>query len=140
MSHNHHPLSRREFIKLVAVGAGGALLASCERGGRLTVVPTPTSSPSAVPTLPAATTANLILVSGVGELVDTDAGNNDLLYTGPGGQESPAVAWADDGTQGLLAWEDDRNGASYDIYGLRLEAVPVTAGNRIFLPLVVRND
>ncbi len=79
-------------------------------------------------------------VSGVGELVDTDAGNNDLLYTGPGGQESPAVAWADDGTQGLLAWEDDRNRASYDIYGLRLEAVPVTAGNRIFLPLVVRND
>ncbi len=79
-------------------------------------------------------------VSGSGALVDTQVGSNDLLYTGPGGQESPAVAWAGAEIQGLLVWEDDRNGTSYDIYGRRLEAGPVVSGNRIFLPLVVRDD
>jgi hypothetical protein len=79
-------------------------------------------------------------VGGDGTLVDTQASSNDLLYTGPGGQESPALAWAGAQTQGLLVWQDGRNEESYDIYGLRLEASPVTAGTRVFLPLVVKND
>jgi hypothetical protein len=78
-------------------------------------------------------------VSGDGTLVDTQAGSNDLLYTGPGGQESPALAWAGAGTLGLVVWEDGRNGESYDIYGLRLEATPVTTSNYVFLPLVIKN-
>lgn len=85
MSRNHPRLSRRDFIKLVVVGAGGALLASCKRRGRLAVVPTPTSppptvltpttvpTPSTVPTLPAPTTANLILVNG--RVMTMDAAN-----------------------------------------------------------------
>ena len=74
---------------------------------------------------------------GSGRLVDTPVGGNDLLYTGPGRQGAPAVAWAGDETQGLLVWEDDRNGTSFDIYGLRLEAVPTS---HIFLPLVIRSN
>jgi hypothetical protein len=74
-------------------------------------------------------------VGGSGGLVDTGVGSNDPLYTGPGGQNSAAVAWAGDGTHGLLAWEDGRNGESYDIYGLCL-----TAPGHVFLPLVVRNS
>ena len=74
-------------------------------------------------------------VSGTGELVDTTAGSNDALYTGSGAQESPAVAWAGDGGHGLVAWEDDPDGETYDIYGLCLSA----SGNRVFLPLVVKN-
>lgn len=76
-------------------------------------------------------------VSGSGELVDTDVGGNDPLYTGPGEQESPALAWAGAETQGLLVWEDRRNEASYDIYGLLLG--PPAGGNRLFLPVVIRN-
>jgi hypothetical protein len=34
-----------------------------------------------------------------------------------------------------VVWEDGRNGVSYDVYGLRLEA-----GTRIFLPVVVRGE
>ncbi len=64
MSHHHHPLSRRDFIKLVAVGAGGAILASCNRGGDLTAIPPGTASPRVVPTFPPGTTADLILVNG----------------------------------------------------------------------------
>jgi len=65
MSHNHHHLSRRDFIKLVAVGAGGAFLAGCNRGKSLNVVPT-TTGPTAteVPTLAAGEVADTILVNG----------------------------------------------------------------------------
>jgi hypothetical protein len=76
-------------------------------------------------------------VSGLGALVDTEASNNDLLYTGLGEQESPAVAWGGSTTQGLLAWQDARAGTSdYDVYGLRLEAEAVVYN--IFIPLVAR--
>jgi len=70
MCDNHHALSRRDFIKLVAMGAGGALLASCKRGSRLTDVTSSTSSPPAVPTFPAGATANLILTNGKVMTVD----------------------------------------------------------------------
>jgi hypothetical protein len=63
MSHNHHHLSRRDFIKLVAVGTGGALLASCNRGRGLTVIPTANPTQS-VPTLALGEFADAILVNG----------------------------------------------------------------------------
>jgi len=72
-------------------------------------------------------------VSGAGELVDTTAGANDPLYTGAAAQEYPAVAWGGAG-RGLLAWDDNRDGLTYDIRGLRL-----SAGSRVFLPVVVKN-
>ncbi len=78
-------------------------------------------------------------VSGDGALVETTAGTNDPLSLYSGGQESPALAWAGAGTSGLLVWEDGRNGVSYDVYGLRLEAQPAGDGNRIFLPVVVKD-
>ncbi len=74
-------------------------------------------------------------ISGTGALVDTQAGSNDLLYTGSGGQESPAVAWGGNNPQGLVAWQDGRAGEnSARIYGRRL-----AASYTIFLPLVFRN-
>ncbi len=74
-------------------------------------------------------------VSGTGELVDTTAGSNDALYTGSSAQESPAVAWGGDEGHGLVAWEGDPDGETYDIYGLCLAA----SGYRVFLPVVVKN-
>ena len=74
-------------------------------------------------------------VSGAGEPVDTLVDSNDELHVGSAAQESPAVAWAGDGSQGLLVWADDRNGENYDIYGLCLSA----SAGRVFLPLVVKN-
>ena len=74
-------------------------------------------------------------VSGSGIPVGTPIGSNDLLYTGPGGQESPVVAWAGDEMQGLLAWSDYRNGLSYDIYGRCL----AVALHPVFMPLVLKN-
>ncbi len=74
-------------------------------------------------------------VSGTGELVDTTAGANDALYTGSSAQESPAVAWGGDGGHGLLAWEGNPDGETYDIYGLCLAA----GGYRLYLPVVVWN-
>ncbi len=76
-------------------------------------------------------------ISGAGELVATQADTNDLLYSGSGVQESPALAWGGDEERGLLAWEDGRNGASYHIYGRRLEAAPLT-DYHVFLPLLMR--
>ncbi|MBN1661530.1 MAG: hypothetical protein JXA93_24265 [Anaerolineae bacterium] len=78
-------------------------------------------------------------VAGNGVLIDTDVTANDLLYTGPGEQRAPALAWAGTETVGLLAWEDDRNGVAFDIYGLRLEGAPVVTGSYIFLPLAVKH-
>jgi len=78
-------------------------------------------------------------VSGTGALVDTVAGNNELLYTGPGAQEYPAVAWGGDGTTGLIAWQDGRAGTSdYHIYGLILTGSTGPTGHTILLPLVTR--
>jgi len=89
----------------------------------------------------AATTPDLYgqRVGGSGALEDTHVSANDLLYTGPGGQGSPAVAWAGADTLGLLAWQDDRNGAAFDILGRTLAGVPVVTGNRIFLPLALKH-
>jgi hypothetical protein len=78
-------------------------------------------------------------VNGSGVLIDTGASANDLLYTGLGGQSAPALAWAGTHTAGLLAWEDNRNGATFDIYGLRLEGAPVVTDRYIFLPLAVKH-
>ncbi|MGC9357488.1 MAG: hypothetical protein ACP5GX_06475, partial [Anaerolineae bacterium] len=78
-------------------------------------------------------------VSGNGDLEITEADTNDLLYSGSGEQQAPALAWAGDEEQGLLTWEDGRNGTSYDIYGLLLEATPATDNQVVFLPLVMRN-
>jgi hypothetical protein len=74
-------------------------------------------------------------VSGIGELVDTLVGDNDELYAGSSAQESPAVAWAGDGGHGLVAWEGNPDGETYDIYGLCLSAT----ASRVFLPLVFKN-
>ncbi len=64
MSHNHSHLSRRDFLKIAAVSAGGALLAGCKRGVELTAVPGPTATARVVPSLPPGSTADLVLVNG----------------------------------------------------------------------------
>lgn len=74
-------------------------------------------------------------VSGAGELVDTTADSNDLLYTRSAAQEDPAVAWGGGTGHGLLAWEDNRDGETYDVYGLCLAA----SGYRVFVPVVIKN-
>ncbi len=82
-------------------------------------------------------------ISGVGELVATQADTNDLLYSGSGAQESPALAWGGDEERGLLAWEDGRNGASYHMYGLQLNAASISEDEDddvyLYLPLLARN-
>jgi hypothetical protein len=111
------------------VGGAGALLTefavSTASGNQAPVAVTYGSGPGNYivaweDTRNAATTPDLYgqRVSSTGTLVNTQVGSNDLLYTGPGGQENPAVAWAGDERQSLLAWEDGRAGASdYHIYG-----------------------
>jgi hypothetical protein len=75
-------------------------------------------------------------VNSTGSLVDTGVSTNDLIYTGLGAQEYPAVAWSQTVGQGLVAWQDSRAGATaYHVYGRRLEA----ASHSIFLPLVLKN-
>ncbi|MEZ0396300.1 MAG: amidohydrolase family protein [Anaerolineales bacterium] len=71
MSDNRHSLSRRDFLKLAAIGAGGALLAGCRRGVELTPVPAPTVP--VAPTFPAGTMADLILTNG--KVLTVDAAN-----------------------------------------------------------------
>jgi predicted amidohydrolase YtcJ len=61
MSHTHNSLSRRDFLKLAAVGTGGLALAGCKRGIQLTAIP---ATPQPIPTLPSASQASLILVNG----------------------------------------------------------------------------
>ncbi|MBI4731622.1 MAG: amidohydrolase family protein [Chloroflexi bacterium] len=68
MNRNRHSLSRRDFLKMAAVGAGGALLASCQRGVRVTAIP-PTSLP--IPTLPPGSQATTILVNGRVAVMDS---------------------------------------------------------------------
>jgi len=63
MSHNH-TLSRRDFLKLAALGVGGTVLAGCRRSIGLTAIPGPTATPWVAPTLPPGTLADLILVNG----------------------------------------------------------------------------
>ncbi len=57
-------------------------------------------------------------VSSSGTVLDTPI----LLSRGANGQTAPAVAY--DGTQHLVAWEDDRNGsdAGVDLYAIRIGA------------------
>ncbi len=64
MPHHHHSLSRRDFLKVAALGVGGALLASCGRRFQLTAVPTSLPTPRVPPPIPAGTKADLILVNG----------------------------------------------------------------------------
>ena len=65
MSHNHHHLSRREFLKLAALGAGGALLAACKRDVvSLTATAVPTNAPAAVPSLATGEFADTVLFNG----------------------------------------------------------------------------
>jgi predicted amidohydrolase YtcJ len=109
-------LSRRDFIKLVTVGAGGALLASCKRGNGLTAVPQTTTSPiavpslSPVPSLPAGTTADLILVNG--KVMTMDAANTVAQAVAIAGDKILA-AGSDEAVRALAApgmQEIDLNG------------------------------
>lgn len=75
-------------------------------------------------------------VSGTGELVGAVSYENEWLYVDSGGQESVALAWAGDENQGLLAWDDQRSGDNYDIYGMLLS--DVARSHRAFLPLVIK--
>jgi len=68
MSHGHRHLSRRDFLKLAAAGAGGAVLASCNRGVQLTAIP---ATPMSIPTLPTGCQADIILVNGKVVVMDT---------------------------------------------------------------------
>jgi len=103
-------LSRRDFIKLVAVGAGGALLTSCKRESGLTVVPETTASPITVPSLPAGTSANLILVNG--KVMTIDAANTVAQAVAIAGDKILATG-SDDAVRALAApdaQEIDLNG------------------------------
>ena len=79
-------------------------------------------------------------IGGTGALEATQADTNTLLFTGTGEQASPALAWSGEETQGLLAWEDGRNGASYHIYGLQMNAAPISQDDDVYLylPLLIR--
>lgn len=77
MSHNHH-LSRRDFLKIAGAGVGGAVLAGCKKGIQLTAIPGPNATarpapsiPGTVPTMPAGTLVDTILVNG--NIVTMDA-------------------------------------------------------------------
>ena len=61
MARNKIHLSRRDFLKLAAAGMGGMFLASCERALRVTAIP---ATPRPIPTLPAGSLANTVLVNG----------------------------------------------------------------------------
>ena len=56
-----HSLSRRDFLKIAAIGAGGALLPSCAPASSGPIV---TPVPGTVPTLPAGSVAEKILHNG----------------------------------------------------------------------------
>jgi predicted amidohydrolase YtcJ len=66
MSNNHHHLSRRDFLKLTALGAGSALLAACKRDEivSLTATVAPSNTPRAVPSLGAGEFADTVLFNG----------------------------------------------------------------------------
>lgn len=71
MSHNHHQLSRRDFLKIASATAGSAFLASCRRAVQMTATPPPSLVPRAVPSLPPGASADLILVNGRVATMDT---------------------------------------------------------------------
>jgi len=74
MSHNHQPMSRRDFLKIAGTGIGAAMLAGCKKGIQLTAIPGPTASARPVPkvpTMPAGGSADTVLVNG--NIVTIDA-------------------------------------------------------------------
>ncbi len=78
MSHQHHHLSRRDFLKIAGTGMGTMVLAGCTKGIRVTAIPGPTTTTlpvtsiaAAVPTLAPGGFADTILVNG--NIVTMDA-------------------------------------------------------------------
>jgi predicted amidohydrolase YtcJ len=74
MSLNHHPLSRRDFLKIAGTGLGGAMLAGCKKGLQLTAIPVPTAMAQPVPS---ALTATATLLPGTS--VDTILVNGNIV-------------------------------------------------------------
>jgi predicted amidohydrolase YtcJ len=66
MSNNHHHLSRRDFLKLAALGAGSTLLTACKRDEivSLTATMAPSNTPRAVPSLGAGEAADTVMFNG----------------------------------------------------------------------------
>jgi predicted amidohydrolase YtcJ len=74
MSHQHHHLSRRDFLKIAGTGMGAMVLAGCKKGIQLTAIPGPTATARPVPTVPSlseGTFVDTILVNG--NIVTMDA-------------------------------------------------------------------
>jgi predicted amidohydrolase YtcJ len=76
MSHHHHHISRRDFLKIAGAGMGAAVLEGCKKSIQLTAVPGPTATQAALkppptqaalqpaPTLASGTFADTVLVNG----------------------------------------------------------------------------
>ncbi len=74
MSHQHHHLSRRDFLKIAGTGMGAMVLAGCNKGMQVTAIPGPTTTtrpvPNALATIPAL---------APGEFVDTILVNGNIV-------------------------------------------------------------
>ncbi len=94
-------LSRRDFLKIAAVGAGGALLASCSNALDYPIV---TAAPGSIPTLPTGSVADKILYNG--KILTVDGRNSvaqalaisreQILQVG---EDAEILALAQPGTQ-----------------------------------------
>jgi predicted amidohydrolase YtcJ len=76
MSHHHHQLSRRDFLKIAGAGVGGAMLEGCRRGFQLTAIPGSTATPQPAASLPTTTTMPTL---AQGTSVDTILVNGNIV-------------------------------------------------------------